>query len=167
MMPRSGGMKEAAQVGGTHRRQQRRTLPGLPQEDLSLLGLQWHLPSLCYPGMSAAVAHQLPRVVAVLLALHWFLLMLRDKHVLVQTDNIPMVAYINRHGGMRSRRMLQLACQLLLWSQSRLRSLRAVHIPGELNHAADVLSRQLTLPGEWRLHPQAVQLIWSRFAEAQ
>ncbi|KAL0161496.1 hypothetical protein M9458_045221, partial [Cirrhinus mrigala] len=43
----------------------------------------------------------------------------------------------------------------------------AIHIPGELNHAADALSRQLTLPGEWRLHPQVVQLIWSRFGEAQ
>ncbi len=30
------------------------------------------------------------------------------------------------------------------------------------NQAADVLS-QAALPGEWRLHPQAVQLIWNRF----
>ncbi len=32
--------------------------------------------------------------------------------------------------------------------------------------AADELSRA-ALPGEWRLHPQAVQLIWSRFGVAQ
>ncbi|KAI2667187.1 Phosphoheptose isomerase [Labeo rohita] len=38
---------------------------------------------------------------------------------------------------------------------------------GKLNRAADVLSRQLTSPGEWQLHPQTVQLIWSRFGEAQ
>ncbi|KAI2648081.1 hypothetical protein H4Q32_018084 [Labeo rohita] len=44
---------------------------------------------------------------------------------------------------------------------------QVAHIPGELNRAADALSRQLTLPGEWRLHPQVVQLIWSRFGEAQ
>ncbi|KAL0199390.1 hypothetical protein M9458_007930, partial [Cirrhinus mrigala] len=93
--------------------------------------------------------------------------MLRGEHVLVRTDNMAMVAYINHQGGLRSRRMSQLARHLLLWSLKWLKSLRAVHIPGELNRAADVLSRQHTLPGEWRLHPQVVQLIWNRFGEAQ
>ncbi|KAI2648082.1 ORF V: Enzymatic polyprotein [Labeo rohita] len=106
-------------------------------------------------------------LLAVLLALRCFLPMLRHKHVLVRTDNTATVAYINRQGGLRSRRMSQLARHLLLWSQTRLKSLRAVHIPGELNRAADQLSRQPTHPGEWRLHPQTVQLIWSRFGEAQ
>ncbi|KAL0161814.1 hypothetical protein M9458_041210, partial [Cirrhinus mrigala] len=106
-------------------------------------------------------------LLAVLLALRRFLPMLRHKHVLVRTDNTATVAYINRQGGLRSRRMSQLARHLLLWSQTRLKSLRAVHIPGELNRAADQLSRQPTHPGEWRLHPQTVQLIWSRFGEAQ
>ncbi|KAL0147753.1 hypothetical protein M9458_056929, partial [Cirrhinus mrigala] len=106
-------------------------------------------------------------LLAVLLALRRFLPMLRHKHVLVRTDNTVTVAYINRQGGLRSRRMSQLARHLLLWSQKRLKSLRAVHIPGELNRAADQLSRQPTHPGEWRLHPQTVQLIWSRFGEAQ
>ncbi len=68
------------------------------------------------------------------------------------------VAYINRQGGLRIRRMLQLARHLLLWSQKHLRSLRAIHIPGLLNRAADELSRA-ALPGEWRLHPQTAQLI--------
>ncbi|KAI2657252.1 Gag-Pol polyprotein [Labeo rohita] len=112
---------------------------------------------------STAVAHQLlDELLAVLLALRWFLPMLRDKHVLIRTDNVPTVTYINRQRGLCSRRMSQLARQ-----QTRLRSLRAVHIPGELNHAADALSRQLTRPGEWRLHPQVVQLIWSQFEESQ
>ncbi|KAL0161328.1 hypothetical protein M9458_045053, partial [Cirrhinus mrigala] len=106
-------------------------------------------------------------LLAVLLALRRFLPMLRHKHVLVRTDNTATVAYINRQGGLRSRRMSQLTRHLLLWSQTRLKSLRAVHIPGELNRAADQLSRQPTHPGKWRLHPQTVQLIWSRFGEAQ
>ncbi len=40
-----------------------------------------------------------------------------------------------------------------------LKSLRAVHILviHILNRAADVLSRQLTFPGEWRLHPESTQ----------
>ncbi len=50
--------------------------------------------------------------------------------------------------------------------RSNLRSLRAIHIPGVFNRAADELSR-VALPGERRLYPQVVQLIWGRFGVAQ
>ncbi len=106
-------------------------------------------------------------LLAVHLALRQFRPLLLGKHVLVCTDNTAAVSYINRMGGIRSRRMLQLARHLLLFSHMRLKSLRAVHIPVELNRAADALSRQLTFPGEWRLHPEMIRLIWSRFGEAQ
>ncbi len=76
-------------------------------------------------------------------------------------------SYINRLGGIRSHRMSQLARHLLLWSHTQFKSLCAVHIPGNLNRAADVLSRQFTFPGVWRLHPEMIRLIWSRFGEAQ
>ncbi len=56
--------------------------------------------------------------------------------------------------------MSQLARHLLLWNQKHLRLLRAVHVPGELNRAADELSHQPALPGEWRLHPEVLQLIF-------
>ncbi|KAL0195457.1 hypothetical protein M9458_009029, partial [Cirrhinus mrigala] len=71
--------------------------------------LQWHINCL--------------ELLAVLLALRRFLPMLRDKHVLIRTDNVPTVVYINWQGGLRSRHMSQLARHLLL-------SLRAVHILG-------------------------------------
>ena len=106
-------------------------------------------------------------LLAVFLALHRFLPVLERQHVLVRTDSTAAAAYINRMGGMRSRRMSQLARRLLLWSHPRLKSLRAIHVPGTLNRAADALSRQLLRPGEWRLHPESVQLIWARFGEAQ
>ncbi len=114
--------------------------------------LRWHINCL--------------ELLAVRLALSRLRGRLQGKDVLVRTDNTATVAYINRQGGLRSRRMSQLARHLLLWSQKHLRSLRAIHIPGVLNRAADELSRA-ALPGEWRLHPQAVQLIWSRFGVAQ
>ncbi len=104
---------------------------------------------------------------AVHLALRQFRPLLLGKHVLVRTDNTAAVSYINRLGGIRSHRMSQLAHHLLLWSHTQFKSLRAVHIPGQLNRAADALSRQLTFPGEWRLHPETIRLIWSRFGEAQ
>ncbi len=106
--------------------------------------LRWHINCL--------------ELLAVRLALSRLRGRLRGKDVLVRTDNTATVAYINRQGGLRSRRMSQLARHLLLWSQKHLRSLRAIHIPGVFNQAADELSRA-ALPGEWRLHPQAVQLI--------
>ncbi len=105
-------------------------------------------------------------LLAVRLALSRLRGRLQRKDVLVRTDNTATVAYINRQGGLRSRRMSQLARHLLLWSQKHLRSLRAIHIPGVFNRAADELSRA-ALPGEWRLHPQAVQLIRGRFGAAQ
>ncbi len=105
-------------------------------------------------------------LLAVRLALSRLRGRLQRKDVLVRTDNTATVAYINRQGCLRSRRMSQLARHLLLWSQKHLRSLRAIHIPGVFNRAADELSRA-ALPGEWRLHPQAVQLIWGRFGAAQ
>ncbi len=105
-------------------------------------------------------------LLAVRLALSRLRRRLQRKDVLVRTDNTATVAYLNRQGGLRSRRMSQLARHLLLWSQKHLRSIRAIHIPGVFNRAADELSRA-ALPGEWRLHPQAVQLFWGRFGAAQ
>ncbi len=102
-------------------------------------------------------------LLAVHLALRQFRPLLLGKHVLVRTDNTAAVSYINRLGGIRSHRTRH----LLLWSHTQFKSLRAVHIPGQLNRAADALSRQLTFPGEWRLHPETIRLIWSRFGEAQ
>ncbi|KAI2665956.1 Gag-Pol polyprotein [Labeo rohita] len=53
--------------------------------------LQWHINCL--------------ELLAVLLALRWFLPMLRDRHVLVCMDNIATVTYIKRQSGLCSRRM--------------------------------------------------------------
>ncbi len=85
-------------------------------------------------------------LLAVRLALSRLRGRLRGRDVLVRTDNTATIAYINRQGGLRSRRMSQLARHLLLWSQKHLRSLRAIHIPGVFNRAADELSRA-ALPG--------------------
>ncbi len=105
-------------------------------------------------------------LLAVHLALNRLKRRLRGEHILVCTDSTATVAYINRQGGLRSRRMSQLARHLLLWSRKHLRPLHAIHIPGLLNRTAGELSRA-ALPGEWRLHPQTVQLIWQRFGLAQ
>ncbi len=78
---------------------------------------------------------------AVYLSLRAFLPSLQNKHVLVRTDNMSAVYYINHQGGTRSARCLQVTKKLLSWSSLKLLSLKAVYIPGVANKAADLLSR--------------------------
>ncbi len=93
---------------------------------------------------------------AVHLALWQFRPLLLGKHVLVRMDNTVAVSYINRLGGIWSHRMSQLARLLLLWSQTQFKSLCAVHIRGNLNRAANALSRHLTS----RDDPADLESIW-------
>ncbi len=106
-------------------------------------------------------------MLAVFRALKHFLPDLRDRHVVVRTDNTAVVSYINHQRGLRSRPLYKLAHQILVWSQGKLLSLRAVHISGHLNMGADILSRQGPRPGEWMLHPEVVKQIWRVFGQAQ
>lgn len=79
--------------------------------------------------------------------------------VVYLADDTSVVAYINRQGGLRSRPLNGLTCQILLWSHGSLLSLKAIYIPGTQNVVADILSRQGARPGEWRLHIEW----WSRY----
>ncbi len=104
---------------------------------------------------------------AVFLALINFLPILGNHHVIVSTDNMEAVSHINRQGGSRSRTLDRLARRLLLWSQDKFLSLRAVHVPGISNLAADFLSRQKLRPVEWMLNRQIVAQIWDLFGKAE
>ncbi len=86
---------------------------------------------------------------AVFLALKYFLPVLGGYHIIVRTDNMA----VNRQGGSRSRTLDRLARHLLLRSQDKFLSLRAVHVPGVLNLAADFLSRQKLKPGGMDVEP--------------
>lgn len=100
-------------------------------------------------------------------ALRSFLTDLRGYHVLVRSDNMSVVAYLNHQGGLRSRPLCRLAHQILLWSQGKLSSVRAMYIPRDQNQGADILSRQGLRPGEWRLHPEVVRSICERFGPVE
>ncbi len=90
-----------------------------------------------------------------------------SKTLLVRTDNTAVVSYINHQGGLRSHPLYRLAHQILVWSQGKLLSLRAVYIPGNLNVGADIPSRQGPWPGEWMLLNKVVKQIWRVFGQAQ
>ncbi len=106
---------------------------------------------------------------AVHLALTHFLLFLTHSHVIVRTDNMAVVSHINRQGSSRSRTLNRHVRQLPLWAQlgHQFLSLRAVHVPGVLNLAADFLSRQKLRSGEWILIRRTVDQIWERFGTAE
>ena len=82
-------------------------------------------------------------------------------------DNMSMVSQVNHQGGTRSARLLRVCWSLLTWASSRLASLRAVYLPGDRNRVADFLSRWKPPPGEWRLHPEAVESMWGLFGRAE
>lgn len=73
-----------------------------------------------------------------------------------------VVSYIIHHGGMRMRPLCRLAHQDLLWSWGKLLSLRAMYIESV---GAVILSRQGLRLGEWRVHPETVELIWRKFGK--
>ena len=82
--------------------------------------------------------------------------------VLVASDNLTVVSYINNQGGTRSR-SLWLETRLLFSEFPHL-NIRARHIPGKLNVIADQLSRQgHILPTEWILLPEVVQELFARW----
>ena len=139
--------------------------------DASLLG--W---GAVYRGMAASGRWSLPwsaqhinvlELRAVRLALQHFLQYLEGRHVLVRSDNTSVVAYINHQGGLRSHRLHEMTRELLVWAHARFLSLRAAYVPGGLNTAADMLSRDGPREGDWRLHPQVVQQLWASFGRAQ
>jgi len=104
---------------------------------------------------------------AVGLVLQHFKPVIQGKHVLVRSDNLTTVAYINRQGGVRSAALLTTAENLWLWASEIVLSLRVLHIPGLENGGADLMSRGGPLPDEWVLHLEVVKQIWARFGRAE
>ncbi len=78
---------------------------------------------------------------------------------LARWRNWSVVSYINHQGGLVSKRLCTLANNLLVWAQTNLHSLKAMHVPGKMNHGADMFSRNNVSSGEWRVREQRHKLI--------
>ena len=102
-------------------------------------------------------------LMAVFLALRHFLPLLRQCHILVKTDNITTKYYINKQGGLHSRKLDTLAREITLWCEAHLASVRAEHIPGLSNSGADLMSRGGYRYADWSLHPAVAEQIWQRY----
>ena len=105
---------------------------------------------------------------AVFLALKEFQSLCADKIVLVATDNTTVASYINKEGGMRSGPLCALLWRILTWCTRHQVTLKARHIPGQLNVVADKLSRLgQTIQTEWSLLQEVFQTICSRWHRPQ
>ena len=90
---------------------------------------------------------------------------LTGQTVLVESDNMATLLYINKHGGVISDTLNNEACTLFEWTIPRSIRLRAIHRPGAKNELADFLSRNRPDPTEWCLNPKVVHTLfryWSR-----
>jgi ribonuclease HI len=85
---------------------------------------------------------------------------IRNKSVLIQTDNTTVLSYINKSGGTRSLQLCQMTWEMFSWCMENQVTLQAVHIPGERNLLADKLSRQMSSPTEWELNNQVVHKLF-------
>ena len=96
-------------------------------------------------------------MLAALFALKAILKHVRD--VLLKSDNVTTVAYINRLGGTRSRVLANIAKELWLWCLQKRITLKAQHLPGKENLNADFMSRHLRDRTDWTLNPVLFNLI--------
>jgi hypothetical protein len=85
---------------------------------------------------------------------------LRESVLLLRIDNLSVVYYLNKQGGTRSANLMQVTDRVLSLAETHNIQIRAVHVRGELNVLADMLSRTHTvLRTEWRLAREAFEWI--------
>ena len=109
---------------------------------------------------------------AIHLALRRVIRRVEGRTVLVQCDNMSVVAHINKQGGTKSRTLCLQTVKVLDWCLRHGIELQAVHLPGEDNKLADALSRKTSgtlgpskVRGssvEWHLLPSICRIIFQR-----
>ena len=87
-------------------------------------------------------------------------------HILLLSDNVTVVTYINHPGGTRSKLLVQLVKVLWEWCLERHIIITAQHLPGLQNVQADFMSRHLTDRTDWILNPWIFNILniwWGPF----
>ena len=101
---------------------------------------------------------------AVLLALQNLESLVVGHSLLIRSDNMTVVSFINHQGGTHSLSLCRLALDLWEWCLRRRIFLHAAHIPGEENIVADFLSRGKYLPTEWVLNRAVFRTIYRMYS---
>ena len=79
--------------------------------------------------------------------------------ILLLTDNMSVVAHVNRMGGTRSPLLVSQVIDLWSWCLQRHITITAQHIPGLENVTADYLSRHLRDRTDWVLEPSIFRCV--------
>ncbi|KAG0732219.1 hypothetical protein G6F66_014694 [Rhizopus arrhizus] len=74
---------------------------------------------------------------------------LKNTTILIRTDNLTSLAYINKQGGTRSLPLLNLAIEVWNWCLERNIIIQAQHIQGIHNRVADFESRRQFQKNQW------------------
>ena len=98
-------------------------------------------------------------LLAALFALKAFLKHVRNTSVLLKSDSVTTMAYINRLGGTTSCTLREISKELWAWCLPRGIVLQAQHLPGRLNINADFMSRHLQHRTDWMLNPAIFKII--------
>ena len=115
-------------------------------------------------GVSESRHINILEMTAVLRACQSFIAHIRDRDLLVLSDNTTVVAYINHQGGSRSNPTSRVAEFLHFFLFNHKVRGRSRHIAGILNTVADQLSRGTSQSStEWSLHPEIAQMVWDRY----
>ncbi|XP_068094587.1 uncharacterized protein [Hyperolius riggenbachi] len=135
--------------------------------DASAIGWGAHFKNMPAQGLWSQTLSSMPsnnrELEAVRLALEHFSSFLQMKHVLIQTDNSSVVAYLNRQGGTRSASLWSQTQRIMSWAEQWTCSLKAIHLKGSRNCMADFLSRETLLQDEWSLHQEVFQEILQKW----
>ena len=100
---------------------------------------------------------------AVLRTIKHFSQVLKNKQVLIRTDNTTIVQYINKQGGTRSMELCILTWKLWNFALQNQMILKAAHIAGVKNFLADSLSRIQVKSTEWSLNVTVVETIFKHW----
>ncbi|XP_045202243.2 uncharacterized protein LOC123555716 [Mercenaria mercenaria] len=94
-----------------------------------------------------------------------FLPVLQNKQVLVRSDNITAVQYLNKQGGTHSVKLCNLAQNIWSMALRHNMKLKSAHISGHMNVLADFLSRHKIQSTEWSLNKTVVKSLFQMWSE--
>ena len=94
-----------------------------------------------------------------------FLPSLKNKNVLIRSDNTTTVQYINKQGVTRSPKLCQLTWKLWQLAIKNNIVLRSAHIAGSKNVLADSLSRVKVRETEWSLNPKMAHQVFNHLGQ--
>ena len=97
---------------------------------------------------------------AVILVVAHFHTQLKDSHLLVRSDNMSVVCYIQKMGGTKSPQLCMETWKLFKLIESLNMKISSSHLSGVLNSQADFLSRHKVQETEWCLHQGVLEKVF-------